>query len=219
MQALAEMWGRSGQDFAAAQQGMFSDMVRRMAEAAGQQAGSAPTAGFFQPQELASGKKVVADGKVISETKRCVDLAMLEQELLSTACRGSFNGRRACGRRGVARICRQHVDQRTARLISKYVFAYQSFSQMVNLMPLLCDPRSYCILSFSYEHNKRCQENGQKYFQRQTLVTCSSLPAVPASRCGTPSWSCCRPRQGCGPGRSRTSPGTWWSTPTARSAG
>jgi poly[(R)-3-hydroxyalkanoate] polymerase subunit PhaE len=53
MQALAEMWGRSGKDFAAAQQGMFSDMARRMAEAAGQQAGAVPT-GFFQPQELAS---------------------------------------------------------------------------------------------------------------------------------------------------------------------
>jgi polyhydroxyalkanoate synthase subunit PhaE len=59
MQALAEMWGRSGQDFAAAQQGMFSDMARRMAEAPGQQAGSAP-AGFFQPQELASANEAFA---------------------------------------------------------------------------------------------------------------------------------------------------------------
>ena len=53
MQALAELWGRSGKDFAAAQQAMFADMAKRMAEAAGQQPGSMP-AGFFQPQELAS---------------------------------------------------------------------------------------------------------------------------------------------------------------------
>jgi hypothetical protein len=59
MQALAEMWGRSGKDFAAAQQGMFTDMARRMAEAAGQQAGSAP-AGFFQPQDLASANHAFA---------------------------------------------------------------------------------------------------------------------------------------------------------------
>jgi len=52
MQALAEMWGRSAKDFAAAQQGMFADMAKRMAEAAGQE-GSVPT-GFLQPQELAS---------------------------------------------------------------------------------------------------------------------------------------------------------------------
>ena len=52
MQALAQMWGRSGADFAAAQQNMFVDMAKRMAEAAVQQPGSAPT-GFFQPQELA----------------------------------------------------------------------------------------------------------------------------------------------------------------------
>jgi polyhydroxyalkanoate synthase subunit PhaE len=53
MQALAQMWGRTGTDFAAAQQSMFADIAKRMAEAAVQQPGSAPT-GFFQPQELAS---------------------------------------------------------------------------------------------------------------------------------------------------------------------
>jgi polyhydroxyalkanoate synthase subunit PhaE len=53
MQALAQMWGRSGKDIAAAQQSMFVDMAKRMVEAAAQQPGSAP-ADFFQPQELAS---------------------------------------------------------------------------------------------------------------------------------------------------------------------
>jgi hypothetical protein len=53
MQALAQMWARGGKDFAAAQQGIFADMSRRMAEAAGQQANTAPT-GWFEPQELAS---------------------------------------------------------------------------------------------------------------------------------------------------------------------
>jgi hypothetical protein len=53
MQALAQMWTRSGKDFAAAQQNMFADMAKRMAEAAAQPPGSAPV-GFFQPQELAS---------------------------------------------------------------------------------------------------------------------------------------------------------------------
>src|SRR6516225_6294514 len=53
MQALAQMWTRSGKDFAAAQQNMFADMAKRMAEAAAAPAGSAP-AGFFQPQELVS---------------------------------------------------------------------------------------------------------------------------------------------------------------------
>jgi len=53
MQALAQIWTRSGKDFAAAQQNMFADMTKRMAEAAARPAGSAP-AGFFQPQELAS---------------------------------------------------------------------------------------------------------------------------------------------------------------------
>jgi hypothetical protein len=53
MQALAQMWERSGKDFAAAQQNIFADIAKRMAEAAGQQGGSVP-AGFFQPPELAS---------------------------------------------------------------------------------------------------------------------------------------------------------------------
>jgi poly[(R)-3-hydroxyalkanoate] polymerase subunit PhaE len=59
MQALAEMWGRSGKDLAAAQQDMFADMARRMAEGAGRQTGSAP-AGFFQPQDLASSNEAFA---------------------------------------------------------------------------------------------------------------------------------------------------------------
>jgi hypothetical protein len=59
MQALAQMWGRSGKEFAAAQQGMFTDMAQRMAEAAAQPAGAAP-AGFFQPQELASANEAFA---------------------------------------------------------------------------------------------------------------------------------------------------------------
>jgi hypothetical protein len=53
MQALAQMWGQSGKDFAAAQQNLFAEMARRMAEATGPQPASVPTA-FLQPQELAS---------------------------------------------------------------------------------------------------------------------------------------------------------------------
>ena len=34
MQALAQMWGCGGKDFAAAQQNMFAEMAKRMAEAA-----------------------------------------------------------------------------------------------------------------------------------------------------------------------------------------
>ena len=59
MQALAQMWERSGKDFAAAQHGMFADMAKRMAEATGQQPRSMP-AGFFQPQELASANEAFA---------------------------------------------------------------------------------------------------------------------------------------------------------------
>jgi class III poly(R)-hydroxyalkanoic acid synthase PhaE subunit len=59
MQALAQMWGRSGKDFAAAQQNVLGDMAKRMAEAAGQQPGFAPAA-FLQPPELASANQAFA---------------------------------------------------------------------------------------------------------------------------------------------------------------
>jgi len=59
MQALAQMWGRGGKDFAAAQQDMFADMAKRMAEAAAQPAGFAQ-AGFFQQQELRSANEAFA---------------------------------------------------------------------------------------------------------------------------------------------------------------
>ena len=53
MQSLAELWGRSGKDLAAAQQGMFFDMAGRMAKATGQDgaSGFAP-ANLFDPQGL-----------------------------------------------------------------------------------------------------------------------------------------------------------------------
>jgi hypothetical protein len=59
MQALAQMWGRGGKEFAAAQQNMFAEMAKRMAEAAVQPAGSTP-ASFFQPQELTSANEAFA---------------------------------------------------------------------------------------------------------------------------------------------------------------
>src|SRR5436853_5710140 len=42
MQALAELWGRSGKGFADAQQGMFRDMAERMTKAAGATAPGGP---------------------------------------------------------------------------------------------------------------------------------------------------------------------------------
>jgi polyhydroxyalkanoate synthase subunit PhaE len=57
MQALAQMWGRSGKDFAVGN--LFADMSKRMAEAAGQQPGPWP-AGFFQPPELVSASETFA---------------------------------------------------------------------------------------------------------------------------------------------------------------
>jgi len=59
MQALTQMWARSGKDFAAAQQSILTNMSRRMAEAAGQKASSA-SAGWFEPQELASANEAFA---------------------------------------------------------------------------------------------------------------------------------------------------------------
>jgi hypothetical protein len=53
MQSLAELWGRSGKDLAAAQQGMFFDMAGHMAKITGQDVapGVAP-ANLFDPQGL-----------------------------------------------------------------------------------------------------------------------------------------------------------------------
>jgi hypothetical protein len=59
MQALTQMWARSGKDFAAAQQSILADMSRRMAEAAGQKVSSVP-AGCFEPHELASANEAFA---------------------------------------------------------------------------------------------------------------------------------------------------------------
>jgi poly[(R)-3-hydroxyalkanoate] polymerase subunit PhaE len=59
MQALAQMWGRSGGDFATAQQHFFADMAKRMADATGQPPESTP-AGFFQPQELMAANQTFA---------------------------------------------------------------------------------------------------------------------------------------------------------------
>jgi poly[(R)-3-hydroxyalkanoate] polymerase subunit PhaE len=52
MQAMAEMWGRAGKDFAAAQQDMFSDMAGQMAKAAGQPGASAVLPNAVDYQEL-----------------------------------------------------------------------------------------------------------------------------------------------------------------------
>ena len=59
MQALAEMWGRSGKDFAAAQQGMFPTWRDAWRRLPGNKQGLAP-AGFFQPQDLASANQAFA---------------------------------------------------------------------------------------------------------------------------------------------------------------
>jgi hypothetical protein len=53
MQALTEMWGRAGKDFAAAQQSMFSDVAGQMAKAAGQQGANAALANTVDYQDLA----------------------------------------------------------------------------------------------------------------------------------------------------------------------
>ena len=59
MQALAQMWGRSGGGFTTAQQNFFAEMAKRMADSAGQPPASAP-AGFFQPQELTAANQTFA---------------------------------------------------------------------------------------------------------------------------------------------------------------
>ena len=59
MQALAQMWGRRGTELAAAQQNLFAEMTKRLAEAGLQPAPSTP-AGFFQPQELTSANEAFA---------------------------------------------------------------------------------------------------------------------------------------------------------------
>src|SRR5262245_42027107 len=53
MQALAEMWGRAGKDFAAAQQSMFSDVAGQMAKAAGPQGANAALANTVDCPDLA----------------------------------------------------------------------------------------------------------------------------------------------------------------------
>lgn len=59
MQVLAQMWARSGKDFAAAQQSILADMSRRTAEAAGRQASSTP-ADLFESQGMASANEAFA---------------------------------------------------------------------------------------------------------------------------------------------------------------
>ena len=51
MQALAQMWGRSGTDFAASQQNMFVEMARRFAPGCLPEQGAAPPS-FFDAQAL-----------------------------------------------------------------------------------------------------------------------------------------------------------------------
>src|SRR4051794_159118 len=52
MQAMAEMWGRAGKDFAAAQQSMFSDVAGQMTKAAGQPGANAALPNAVDYQEL-----------------------------------------------------------------------------------------------------------------------------------------------------------------------
>jgi len=61
MQALADLWGRSGKDLAAAQKDMFADMAERMKKAAGSD-GAVPTsvAGLLDPQNLTGANQAFA---------------------------------------------------------------------------------------------------------------------------------------------------------------
>ena len=57
MKAMAELWGRGGQDFAAAQQNFFANM----AKAVGQESPSGvPRAGVFDPQSLTQANQAFA---------------------------------------------------------------------------------------------------------------------------------------------------------------
>jgi hypothetical protein len=53
MQAMAEMWGRAGKDFAAAQHSMFSDVAGQMGKAAGQPGANAALPNTVDYQDLA----------------------------------------------------------------------------------------------------------------------------------------------------------------------
>jgi class III poly(R)-hydroxyalkanoic acid synthase PhaE subunit len=79
MQALAEMWGRSGKDFATAQQNIFGDMSRRMAEVLGQQAPSGPAA-LFDPQGMVSATEAF--------TKLWASALALSQSITRTVAQG-----------------------------------------------------------------------------------------------------------------------------------
>jgi poly[(R)-3-hydroxyalkanoate] polymerase subunit PhaE len=59
MQALTQLWGRSGKDLAGAQQGLFFDMMSSMAKAAGGAPGSAPAA-VFDPEGLTKANEAFA---------------------------------------------------------------------------------------------------------------------------------------------------------------
>jgi hypothetical protein len=59
MQALAEMWGRGGKDFAAAQQGLFADMAKHMAKPGDAGTGPVP-ANLFDPQGLSKANEAFA---------------------------------------------------------------------------------------------------------------------------------------------------------------
>jgi hypothetical protein len=63
MQTLADMWSRSGKDFAAAQQNMLAEMTRRFAPGAAQAEGTAQPS-FFDAQAL--GQANAAFGKLWS---------------------------------------------------------------------------------------------------------------------------------------------------------
>jgi hypothetical protein len=72
MQALAELWGRGGKGFAAAQQGMLFDMAERMVKA---QEGelAAPQAIFFDSQGLSSASEAFLSSRHWSELRHWFD--------------------------------------------------------------------------------------------------------------------------------------------------
>ena len=64
MKAMAELWGRGGQDFAAAQQNFFANM----AKAGGQEVASElPPAGVFDPQGPEAGEPGIRETVVVGD--------------------------------------------------------------------------------------------------------------------------------------------------------
>lgn len=72
MQSLAELWGRSGKDFAAAQQGMFADMTKHMGKPGGEGGSGTDPVNFFDPQGLTKANdafaKMWASASELSQT-------------------------------------------------------------------------------------------------------------------------------------------------------